>query len=90
MEKREWSDLFTADLAVADPEIARLIAAQERQNRTTVNLVASETYCPAATLAAAIVAAAQQILTVLPSLYWLACWCSRKAYIWPLSLLAPR
>jgi len=52
MEKREWSDLFTADLAVADPEIARLIAAQERQNRATVNLVASETYCPAATLAA--------------------------------------
>jgi hypothetical protein len=52
MEKREWSDLFTADLSVADPEIARLIAAQERQNRTTVNLVASETYCPAATLAA--------------------------------------
>jgi hypothetical protein len=36
----------------------------------------------------AIVAAAQQILTVLPSLYWLACWCPRKAYIWPLSLLA--
>jgi hypothetical protein len=33
----------------------------------------------------AIVAAAQQILT---SLYWLACWCPRKAYIWPLSLLA--
>jgi glycine hydroxymethyltransferase len=52
MEKREWSDLFAADLAVADPEIARLIAAQERQNRATVNLVASETYCPAATLAA--------------------------------------
>jgi hypothetical protein len=52
MEKREWSDLFTADLAVADPEIARLIADQERQNRATVNLVASETYCPAATLAA--------------------------------------
>jgi hypothetical protein len=36
----------------------------------------------------AIVAAAQQILTVLPSLYWLACWCPRKVYIWPLSLLA--
>ena len=52
MEKHEWDDLFTADLAVADPEIARLIAAQERQNRATVDLVASETYCPAATLAA--------------------------------------
>jgi hypothetical protein len=37
----------------------------------------------------AIVVAAQQILTVLPSLYWLACWCPRKAYIWPLSMLAP-
>jgi glycine hydroxymethyltransferase len=48
----EWADLFTADLAAADPEISELIAAQERQNRATVNLVASETYCPAATLAA--------------------------------------
>ncbi|HEX3954585.1 MAG TPA: serine hydroxymethyltransferase [Stellaceae bacterium] len=48
----EWNELFTADLATADPEIARLIAAQERQNRATINLVASETYCPAATLAA--------------------------------------
>src|SRR3984957_4850766 len=52
MAQSEWADLFTSDLAVADPEIAELIAAQERQNRATVNLVASETYCPAATLAA--------------------------------------
>lgn len=52
MPRLEWADLFTADLAAADPEIAELIAAQERQNRATVNLVASETYCPAATLAA--------------------------------------
>lgn len=52
MVRLEWADLFAADLAVADPEIAQLIAAQERQNRATVNLVASETYCPAATLAA--------------------------------------
>jgi glycine/serine hydroxymethyltransferase len=52
--ERAWKSVggATADLSVADPEIARLIAAQERQNRTTVNLVASETYCPAATLAA--------------------------------------
>jgi glycine hydroxymethyltransferase len=52
VEKHAWDDLFTADLATADPEIAGLIAAQERLNRATVNLVASETYCPAATLAA--------------------------------------
>jgi glycine/serine hydroxymethyltransferase len=49
MAQSEWADLFTSDLALADPEIAELIAAQERQNRATVNLVASETYCPAAT-----------------------------------------
>jgi len=52
MARSEWADLFTSDLEVADPEIAELIAAQKRQNRATVNLVASETYCPAATLAA--------------------------------------
>jgi glycine hydroxymethyltransferase len=52
MAQAEWADLFTNDLAVADPEIAELIAAQERQNRATINLVASETYCPAAALAA--------------------------------------
>jgi glycine hydroxymethyltransferase len=52
MAGSEWADLFTSDLEVADPEIAELIAAQKRQNRATVNLVASETYCPAATLAA--------------------------------------
>jgi len=48
----KWANLFTSDLAVADREIAELIAAQERQNRATVNLVVSETYCPAAALAA--------------------------------------
>ena len=52
MARSEWADLFTSDLAVADPKIAELIAVQERQNRATVNLVASETYCTAATLAA--------------------------------------
>lgn len=52
MAQAEWADLFTNDLAVVDPEIAELIAAQERQNRAIINLVASETYCPAAALAA--------------------------------------
>lgn len=52
MAQAEWADLFTNDLAVVDPEIAELIAAQGRQNCATINLVASETYCPAAALTA--------------------------------------
>lgn len=47
-----WRDLFTTPLAEADPEIHGLVRKQEKLNRDTVNLVASETYCPLSTLEA--------------------------------------
>jgi glycine hydroxymethyltransferase len=47
-----WTSLFTTPLAEADTEIAERIVEQRRQNDTTVNLVASESYCPRATLEA--------------------------------------
>src|SRR3954471_20014778 len=52
MTKLPWAGLFAGPLAEADREIAGLIAAQRAQNRATLNLVASESYCPAATLEA--------------------------------------
>lgn len=45
-------DLFSAPLSSADPAIADLIGAEERRNQGTVNLIASESYCPRATLEA--------------------------------------
>lgn len=47
-----WDAIFTRPLAAADGEIAGLIESQRNQNETTVNLVASESYCPRATLEA--------------------------------------
>ena len=47
-----WTEMFTRALAVADGEIAGLIQSQRLQNEATVNLVASESYCPRATLEA--------------------------------------
>ncbi len=47
-----WRALFTTPLAEADPEIHGLITKQEEINRDTINLVASETYCPLSTLEA--------------------------------------
>ena len=47
-----WSSLFTEPLSDADRDIARLIERQRRQNSESVNLVASESYCPRATLEA--------------------------------------
>lgn len=47
-----WTTLFTTPLAEADPEIHGLVGKQEALNRDTVNLVASETYCPLSTLQA--------------------------------------
>ena len=51
-ETLEWRDLFSRGLDVVDPEIANLIADQRRQNRALVNLVASESYAPIATIEA--------------------------------------
>jgi glycine hydroxymethyltransferase len=52
MTNASWNSLFTTPLSDADPEIARLIERQRRQNTESVNLVASESYCPRATLEA--------------------------------------
>lgn len=47
-----WRSWFTAPLADGDPAIAALIGQQGEQNRATVNLVASESYCPRSALEA--------------------------------------
>ena len=47
-----WSSLFTESLSDADRDIAHLIERQRRQNTESINLVASESYCPRATLEA--------------------------------------
>jgi len=47
-----WASIFTEPLAVADGAIAELIDRQRRHNVESVNLVASESYCPRATLEA--------------------------------------
>jgi len=52
MTPAAWTSLFTEPLAGADRAIADLIAQQERDNAASVNLVASESYCPRATLEA--------------------------------------
>lgn len=52
MEGSEWAELLGRPLAAVDPEMAGLIDAQRAQNAATINLVASETYCPQATLEA--------------------------------------
>ena len=52
MTASSWRTLFTGRLAALDPETEALIAAQRAQNAATVNLVASETYAPLATLEA--------------------------------------
>jgi glycine hydroxymethyltransferase len=52
MTGSSWGGLFVDELAAADPEVADLIEAQRAQNRATVNLVASESYCPESTIEA--------------------------------------
>ena len=47
-----WTGWFQSPLAQVDRRVDELIAQQRRQNETTVNLVASESYCPRATLEA--------------------------------------
>lgn len=44
--------MFTRPLAFADAQISGLIQSQRAQNEATINLVASESYCPRATLEA--------------------------------------
>ena len=47
-----WNSLFTRSIEESDPEIAGLLRRQEEQNTNTINLVASESYCPRATVEA--------------------------------------
>ena len=47
-----WESLFAPSIEESDPEIAGLLRRQEEQNRNTINLIASESYCPRATLEA--------------------------------------
>jgi glycine hydroxymethyltransferase len=48
----DWDGLFDAGLTQADPAIDRLIAQEAARNGATINLIASESYCPRATLQA--------------------------------------
>jgi glycine hydroxymethyltransferase len=48
----DWSDLFDAGLAHADPAIDSLIGQEVVRNGSTINLIASESYCPRSTLQA--------------------------------------
>ena len=52
MERMEWSDIFELGLHALDPDMSSLLEEQRAQNDGTVNLVASETYCPRATIEA--------------------------------------
>lgn len=52
MTTAAWTSMFTAPLEGADPAIAALIERQRADNAASVNLVASESYCPRATLEA--------------------------------------
>ncbi len=47
-----WGQWFTDPLEAADSDIAALIERQRLQNTESINLVASESYCPRATLEA--------------------------------------
>ena len=52
MTNENWRPLFESPLRTVAPDIARLLADQEERESRTVNLVASESYCPRATLEA--------------------------------------
>ena len=45
-----WSALFADALPQANHEMAQLVAAESARNVATVNLIASESYCPRATI----------------------------------------
>jgi len=47
-----WSSLFGDFVDVADEPMAALLRSEERRQEATINLIASESYCPRATIAA--------------------------------------
>ena len=48
--RHPWSTLFTEALAQADCEMSELVSSEAARNAATVNLIASEIYCPRATI----------------------------------------
>ena len=52
LDNLEWHGLFNTDLLHADPKIGTLIDREVARNNATLNLIASESYCPQATLQA--------------------------------------
>jgi glycine hydroxymethyltransferase len=52
MPANDWQALFAAPLERADPAIAGLLADEVRRQTGSVNLIASESYCPRATIEA--------------------------------------
>jgi glycine hydroxymethyltransferase len=52
LDTHDWTGLFDADLNDVDPAIGGLIAQEAARNNATLNLIASESYCPRATLQA--------------------------------------
>ena len=50
LDDHDWTDLFDEGLHEADPAIDKLIALEVTRNNATINLIASESYCPRATL----------------------------------------
>lgn len=52
LDDQDWNGLFDADLRHADAPIAALIDQECARNNATLNLIASESYCPRATLEA--------------------------------------
>ena len=47
-----WRALFEMPLQTADPGMAGLLAEEEQRQASAVNLIASESYCPRATIEA--------------------------------------
>jgi glycine hydroxymethyltransferase len=52
LDDQDWNGLFDADLLQADPAVGTLIGQEVVRNNATLNLIASESYCPRATLQA--------------------------------------
>ena len=52
MRSRTVAFDLEAELAAADPEVAALLEREVERNRSTLNLIASESYCPRATIEA--------------------------------------
>jgi glycine hydroxymethyltransferase len=52
LDDQDWTGLFDTELRQADPTITTLITQEPARNKAMLNLIASESYCPRATLQA--------------------------------------